>query len=83
VARSRRWRSCSPRSSESVGSVVGAQAGTVFRCPVVADSSFDRFPGAQVTLVELDRLPGGARMPPELNGSTPACGVLAFRTPIE
>jgi hypothetical protein len=50
---------------------------------VVADSSFDRFPGAQVTLVELDRLPGGARMPPELNGSTPACGVLAFRTPIE
>ena len=37
------------------GGDAGAQPGGVFRGQVVADSSFDPLPGAQVTLVELDR----------------------------
>lgn len=34
-------------------------------------------------IAAVEYYPGGARMPPELNGSTSACGVLAFYTRIE
>ena len=34
-------------------------------------------------IAAIEYYPGGARMPPELNGSTSACGVLAFWTRIE
>ena len=37
------------------GQPVSAQAASVFRGQVVADSSFDPLPGAQITLVELDK----------------------------